>query len=319
VENKALFSNHFHGVTIRFKIVILCILITLILGCSSSVNSVHDGLVGHVTFLASDELAGRSATSRGDTLAREYIAERFDEFGLKPGMGDSYFQGFIYPGDIFHHKPDFSGKSVYNVIGIIPGQDSNQSIVIGAHYDHVGYKLEPGVQDSICNGADDNASGIAVMLELARAYSVVKPLPCNLVFIGFTAEESGLLGAEHFVNYPPEAIGTIKAAINLDMVGRMKNDILYINHTNTASYWRDIIEATKDVNIQVIYDRLNGRNDAVPFVEQGIPAIWFFTGIHPDMHQVTDEVDEINFPGMEQIFRLVYGVINVVSRRADVI
>ncbi|MBN2601264.1 MAG: M20/M25/M40 family metallo-hydrolase, partial [Candidatus Marinimicrobia bacterium] len=207
MKNKPRLLHHFHGVTIQFGIVILCILITLILGCSSSVNSVHDGLVGHVAYLASDDLAGRAATSRGDTLAREYIADRFKDYGLKPGMGDSYFQGFIYPGDIFHHKPDFSGKSVYNVIGIVPGQNGNQSIVIGAHYDHVGLKIEPGAVDSICNGADDNASGVAVMLELARAFSAEKPLPCNLVFVGFTAEESGLLGADHFANYPPEAIG----------------------------------------------------------------------------------------------------------------
>ncbi len=269
-----------------------------------------ENLYRHVEYLSSDKLLGRKVTSRGDSLARTYIADQFKAYGLYPGNGASYFQEFTYSGDLFHGVSDDSGKIVYNVLGFIPGRDPSQTLVIGAHYDHIGIKHTPGIQDSICNGADDNASGIALLLELARKHGHEDTPDCNLLFISFTAEESGLLGSMYFLRHPPPDIYTIKAALNFDMIGRMQDNRLFINHTNSADFWRDMITIANEESLTIIYDNLNSRNDGVCFTMAQIPVIWFFTGLHEDMHQVTDEIDRLNFAGMVKIFYLADRIVN---------
>ena len=290
----------------KYRYLFLTLVFILFLqGCVQDfIPVIKDNFYRHVEFLSSDELVGRSVASRGDSLARYYIASQFEQFGLLPGNDSSYFQAFTYPGDLYHGLPDSSGKIAYNVLGLLSGKDSSSTVVIGAHYDHIGIKYIPGTQDTICNGADDNASGVALMLELARRTANAREPECNVLFIGFTAEESALLGSDYFLRNQPQAIHQIKAMLNFDMVGRLRENTLYINHCNSAAFWNELIEDANLDSLIIIKDALNARNDGVCFAGVQIPVIWFFTGLHEDMHQVTDEIDRINFLGMTKVYFL---------------
>ncbi len=204
---------------------------------------------------------------------------------------------------------DYIYKDTHNIIGFVPGNDTTRTLVVGAHYDHIGVKENSANPDSIRNGADDNSSGIALVLELARHYSNNEP-NYNICFVCFGAEEPGLIGSNYFVNRDLYKNLNVKAMINYDMVGRMRGDSLYINYSNTSESWRPIIIRKNSDSLHIEFDIYNHRSDAVPFVEKGIPTIWFFTGYHPDHHQVSDQADKINFDGMEKIFTLSKNIID---------
>jgi len=205
-------------------------------------------------------------------------------------------------------------KKAYNIIGSIKGEDTTQTIVIGAHYDHVPPRRTSGRPDSIRNGADDNASGVAVLLELGRMYSRCKIPGCNVLLICFGAEEGRLMGSQHFLENPPLDLKSIKMMINLDMVGRMDHDTLFVNYSNTAKNFKKIIQSIqKDCTI-IQFGRIAGYTDADQFIAHGLPAIWLTTGFHEDVHQVSDETEKINFPGMEKVFYYTVDLIDLISQ-----
>ncbi|MDP2577086.1 MAG: M28 family peptidase [Candidatus Palauibacterales bacterium] len=212
---------------------------------------------------------------------------------------------------------------VHNVVGYVPGGDPelrDQVIVIGAHYDHLGLggpgSLAPDTNEPH-NGADDNASGTAVMLELARyfAENEARRPARSLVFVAFTAEEMGLLGSGHFVQRPPVRLERVTAMINFDMVGRLRNQSLQLFGTGTAEEFPALLDslgATSPLSITQIGDGY-GPSDQTSFYARGIPVLHLFTGVHAEYHRPDDDWEFINEAGMAEVARFSIALIDVLG------
>jgi hypothetical protein len=232
----------------------------------------------------------------------------------------------------------------YNVVGILDGSDpvlKNEVIVIGAHYDHLGRGGEGSLatrEGDIHHGADDNASGVAGMLELARIFSADrKNLKRTLVFIAFSGEEEGLLGSNFYVNHPLAPLDKTVAMINMDMIGRMKDNKLIIGGVGTAKEWREMVGAVNltlcgiaVVNGQTVASRdpsnqfaltLNedgyGPSDHSSFYAKQIPVLFFFTGTHDDYHKPSDTADKINYKDEACILSFVGDIVHSVDVNAQ--
>lgn len=260
-----------------------------------------------ITYLASEALKGRELGSPELDQAAEYIAQQFRQAGLQPGgEGNSYFQ--IWQQDVGATK----GKvMLHNVIGVLPGSNpqlSGQSLVIGAHYDHLGTgwpDVRAANRGKIHYGADDNASGIAVMLELARQVATRWQPQRTLVFVAFTGEEAGLLGSGHYLDNPPPGYpaNRIIAMLNLDTVGRLGSNPVTLFGTDTA---RELVHVFRGAGFvtgipvnPVAHDF--GSSDQASFIRAGIPAVQFFGSAHEDYHTPGDTVDKIDTAGLVKV------------------
>lgn len=205
-------------------------------------------------------------------------------------------------------------RTVRNVVGILPGNDptrAQQDVVIGAHYDHVGlggwYSAAPELTGQIHNGADDNASGTASVMEMARvAAQERKRFPRTVVFIAFAGEELGLLGSTHYTSHPAISLERTIAMINLDMVGRSRGgvDVSGADDPPLAAELTAAIDATKrDLNVRHSGPGA-GRSDDASFLDHHVAAVNFFTGFHPDYHRPTDDWDKIDAPGTARVATL---------------
>ena len=201
-----------------------------------------------------------------------------------------------------------------NVVAILPGSDpdlKNESVVIGAHYDHIGFghygTRNSSTQGQIHHGADDNASGTAVLLDLARRLSDGHSKPARtIVFVAFSAEELGLFGSRHYVNHPAVPLSSTKAMINLDMVGRLRESRVTVFGTRSAQEFSDIIKsAAKQLGLEISESDGIGRSDHMSFYSKKIPTLHFFTGVHSDYHAPGDTWDKLNLEGMAKIRELV--------------
>lgn len=198
-----------------------------------------------------------------------------------------------------------------NVIGMIPGNGpkADEYVVIGGHYDHLGVR-----RGQIHNGADDNASGTAGVIEACRALAQTPNRNRSVVCMAFSGEERGLHGSEHYCAHPTVPIESIKAMMNMDMIGRLDHDsqenMLAIQGLGTGSSLTQIIDRhTNAAGIKYIPDpSARGPSDHAPFYEAGVPAIFFFTGVHDDYHQPGDDVEKVNVAGGVQVTRLVYAI-----------
>lgn len=200
-------------------------------------------------------------------------------------------------------------SEIKNVIGVLEGEGphADETIVIGAHYDHVGRgganSLAPGSTD-VHNGADDNASGTVALIELARRLGArEEPLPRRLVFIAFTAEELGLIGSAHYVNSPVFPLDNTVAMFNMDMVGRLVDDKLTVFGTGTSSRWEPELKPLGEAaKLELTYKPQGlGPSDHSSFYTKKIPVLHFFTGTHPDYHRPTDDWDKVNIDGMLRV------------------
>jgi hypothetical protein len=203
-------------------------------------------------------------------------------------------------------------KTDRNVIGIIPGQ-LNESIMVGAHYDHLGFGDDETSRENkneagqIHNGADDNASGVSAVLELAGFFSSQNPKPKRgIIFALWSGEEMGLLGSSAFAEHPPIALTNIMAYLNFDMVGRLRDNKLTLQGAGSSSIWRKEIEKRNvvsgfDVTVQ---DDPYLPSDTTALYPKGIPVLAFFTGSHDDYHRPTDDADKLNYHGIERITKL---------------
>ena len=206
----------------------------------------------------------------------------------------------------------------YNVIGVLEGSDpvlKNESIVIGAHYDHLGRGGEGSLaprSGEIHHGADDNASGTAGMLELARLFSAQRPRPKRtLVFIGFSGEEEGLLGSNYYVNHPLIPLANTVGMINMDMIGRMKDRKLVIGGVGTAKEWREVIgQGSFELTLN---EDGYGPSDHSMFYSKQVPVLFFWTGTHNDYHKPSDTFDKINYNDEARILSLVARIIRDVG------
>ena len=204
-------------------------------------------------------------------------------------------------------------EQIRNVIGILPGAGplSEEAIVIGAHYDHLGYggdsSASPGRRE-IHNGADDTASGVAALLEIARRLVAIgRPLPRKIVFIAFTGEERGLLGSAHYLKDPVVPLKQTIAMLNMDMVGRLRDNKLIVHGTGTAEEFDLLIERLNaGHNFKIVKKPSGyGPSDHASFYEKKIPALHFFTGAHQDYHRPEDDFEKINIDGIERVSRMV--------------
>jgi len=242
-----------------------------------------------VDFL-SRKLKGRYVFSENKNKAAKYIEKKFREYKLAPFFGKNYFQSWI-------EKIGGEKGELINVVGMIEGNDEKfkqDYVVISAHYDHLRAK-----NSKYYPGANDNASGIAVMLELAR-YFAKRPTPRTLLFCAFDGEEEGRIGSRHFVKSLGEKINNINAAVNLDTVGRLNGGKILILNSASSRKWPYIFMGIQYVTgIQSVISKENlDSSDQISFSEVGIPAVQIFSGANEDHHQPSDTPDKINYNGM---------------------
>ena len=227
-------------------------------------------------------------------------------------------QSFDVPGSLIHMSTEVirTRKTVKNVIAGLPGSDPalrNEWVVVGAHYDHLGLgdrnSLAPSQIGQIHHGADDNASGTAGVLEIARLAAKNKPQwKRSVLFITFAGEELGLLGSSQFVNHPTIPLNGIAGMINMDMIGRLNNDRLFVGGVGTSPSFKPwLAEFNETIHLQLDYsDSGYGASDHMSFNAKKIPVLFFFSGLHSDYHKPTDTSDKINPNGAVKVLSIVY-------------
>lgn len=272
-----------------------------------------------VAFLADDKLEGRQTGTVGEKKAAEYIINRFEELGLNPKGTNGFVQNFSFKPKTNPHeevKFDVNGDGTItgkNIIGFLDNKAKN-TIVIGAHYDHLGYGGEGSLfRDTIKaihNGADDNASGTALMLDLARKLKG-KNTNNNYLFMAFSGEEMGLLGSNYFVKNPTIDTKIISYMVNMDMVGKLKQDsTLAIYGVGTSPIFKQVLNAhNKDFKL-VLSESGTGPSDHTSFYLADIPVLHFFTGQHQDYHKPSDDPEKLNYDGMEKISNFIFDIIS---------
>lgn len=265
-----------------------------------------DRMMKSINYLASEELAGRAPGSAGINKAADFIVEKFKSAGLLPGVDDStYFQNWIEVVDSIGTK-----APVKNIIGIIPGTNPNlkdESVVICAHYDHLGIGW-PGANKGnigkIHYGADDNASGVSVMLELADLLGKTLKPQRTVIFVAFTSEESGLRGSKYYVQnmkkYPAKKVIGV---LNFDAVGRLGDKKLFVLSSNSAREWKFIFMGAgyvTGVEAEMVTQDLDA-SDQRSFIDAGVPGVQFFAGAHEDYHKPTDVASKIDAAGLVKV------------------
>lgn len=260
-------------------------------------------LQNHVAYLASDALEGRESGTRGGLSAANYLVSRLNHAPFHGGAADGgFFQVFT---------PNYR-----NVLVRLEGSDpelKHQYIVIGAHYDHIGYGARASLDGygQIHNGADDNASGTSGVLELADAFATLPEAPRrSILFVFWDAEEKGLLGSKHWVAYPTVPLPQVAAMLNLDMIGRVRGDRLLVLGTRSA-YGLRRLASLQNREAGLLLDfpwKMAPEADHYPFFERGIPVLMFNTDLHEQYHRATDDAQLINTAGMQQVARLMFGI-----------
>jgi hypothetical protein len=204
--------------------------------------------------------------------------------------------------------------TTHNVVGVL-GRGT-EALVVGAHYDHLGTgapgSLEPSPEGKVHHGADDNASGVAGLLELARRLAARRePLARRIVFVAFGAEELGVLGSTHFVKEPPVPWPSVAAMINLDMIGRLRQDTLDLHGVGTSPVWKGLVEeSNRAVGLRLRYREGGyGPSDHSPFYAAGKPVLAAFTGVHSDYHKPSDTADKVDVDGIDRIVSLLEPVL----------
>ena len=277
-----------------------------------------------INFLASDELQGREAGFHGSRVTSEYIVSLLQWMGVSP-LADSYFQPFdayrkerqkkgrleVHPDSIAKLKQEVHQKlSMRNVLGMIPGKNTKEYVIVGAHFDHLG--IDPVLDgDQIYNGADDNASGVSAVLQIARAFLASGQQPeRNVIFAFWDGEEKGLLGSKYFVQTCP-FLSQIKGYLNFDMIGRnnkpqQPKQVVYFYTAAHPVFGDWLKEDIRKYGLQLEPDYRAWKNpiggsDNGSFAKVGIPIIWYHTDGHPDYHQPSDHADRLNWDKVVEI------------------
>ncbi|MBF8149056.1 M28 family peptidase [Winogradskyella sp. F6397] len=307
------------------KNVLIVVLLAGFLSCKNEPKVAENNIREDVAFLADDKLEGRQTGTQGEVMASEYLIKRFKDIGVQPKGTEGYLQSFSFkPKTDPHNEVEFTTNADstitgHNVIGFIDN-NANTTIVIGAHYDHLGFGGEGSLfreaEKAIHNGADDNASGVAVMLNLASRLKVkndqseVKDKN-NYLFLAFSGEEMGLLGSNYFSKNPTIEAASINYMINMDMVGRMKADsTLAVYGTGTSPLFKQTLKSNNDKFKIVENESGVGPSDHTSFYLIDIPVLHFFTGQHEDYHKPSDDFDKLNYEGMDLISDYIFNIIN---------
>jgi aminopeptidase YwaD len=206
-------------------------------------------------------------------------------------------------------------KTAYNVGGYIDNK-AKYTVVIGAHYDHLGYTTSSTGKKNVCNGADDNGSGTAAMMELARYFSDTTKERYNLVFLAFSAEEKGLYGSQYFVESNAIDLSKVAFMMNCDMIGRLDSTkkLLTIYSIGSSPAWKKIVASTDSAGLKInAKEAAESGSDHYSFYEKNIPDVFFFTDLHADYHKPTDDIWKVNFQGEAQIVKYIERFFNAVK------
>lgn len=270
-------------------------------------------LKADVGYLADDKLEGRAIGTAGEKLAAEYIAAAFERIGLEPKGTEGYFQPFTVKKATNPHEQavigtDGVGVTGRNVAGFIDNGASG-TVVIGAHFDHLGFGGEGSLhrgEKAIHNGADDNASGTATIIQVATLLKG-KSDNFNYLFLAFSGEENGLWGSNYFSKNATVDLGTVNYMINLDMVGRLNEEnTLAVSGVGTSPVWMDKLNAANTDSLKLVTTESGiGPSDHTSFYLQDLPVLHMFTGQHSDYHRPSDDADKINYEGMVSIVRFL--------------
>lgn len=270
----------------------------------------------HIAFLASDELKGRGTGTQDEQKSAAYIAAYFKELGLQPKGTNGFEQPFKANIDTVHTL------DARNVVAYLDN-GADRTVVIGAHYDHLGEGYQRGSLDAnpkgkIHNGADDNASGVAGVLELARYFAQNgKKETHNFLFICFSAEELGLLGSKYYANNPTIDLSKVNYMLNFDMIGRFEaNKAITVGGWGTSPTWGQAIPPVMDKQKMIfkIDSSGAGASDHTSFYVKKIPVLFFFTGVHADYHRPSDDIKLINFEGEAKILEAVAGIVEAIDQ-----
>tara|TARA_R110000796_G_scaffold183498_2_gene300025 strand:- start:102225 stop:103448 length:1224 start_codon:yes stop_codon:yes gene_type:complete len=300
---------------------LLVLFLLLIISCKTN-QPEPVSISDDIHFLASDTLGGRETGTKYELKAAYYIMNRMKLIGLQPkGNKNTFYQKFTFkPKNDPHTEVQYtSGDSTItgtNVIGYIDNKVNN-TIVIGAHYDHLGMGGEGSLYregEAIHNGADDNASGVALLLKLADTLKNTNTNN-NFLFIAFSGEEMGLLGSNYFVKNPTIDLTKVNYMLNMDMVGRLREDkTLSVSGTGTSPIWSQVLNTSNTDFKLVLQESGVGPSDHTSFYLQDIPVLHFFTGQHEDYHKPSDDADKINYEGMQLLANYIYKIINALDK-----
>jgi hypothetical protein len=255
----------------------------------------------HVEVLADDTFEGREAGARGGHAAAGYIAKLLQQFEMQPaGDRGSYYQGF--------------NGSCRNILALLEGCDpevKQEVIMVGAHYDHVGYGTQRnsyGPWGYIHNGADDNASGVAGLLELGQALSQLPQPPRRTILLAFwDGEEKGLLGSKHWVQAPTISLSRLKCCLNVDMIGRLTERRVEVYGSRSCAGLRQTVSVANATGLDLDFTwQMRDDSDHWPFFSQNIPILMLHTGLHRDYHRPSDDAEHINVAGLEEVSRLMF-------------
>lgn len=270
----------------------------------------------HIKVLSSDSLQGRFTGSEGERMARAYIEKEFKKLKLQPkGTDKGYSQSFSFKGGMHGTGPE---GTAYNIVGYLDNK-ADKTIIIGAHYDHLGLgengsSLDANPQGKIHNGADDNASGVAGVLELARYFKNNKVKESsNFLFICFSGEELGLFGSKYYSENPTINLSSANYMINMDMIGRLNptTKTITVSGSGTSPVWETLLKNMSTPELSIKTDSAGvGPSDHTSFYLKNIPVLHFFTGSHSDYHKPSDDWDKINYSGEKQVLELIVSVVD---------
>jgi hypothetical protein len=256
-----------------------------------------------VSVLADDTFEGREVGTRGNRAAAGYIVDLLKKYGIPGGGPDgSYYQ---------------TGTQSNSILAIAEGRDpqlKQEVILVGAHFDHVGYgsaRTSYGPTGFIHNGADDNASGVAALLEVVEAVSRLPQRPLRtIVFAFWDGEEKGLWGSKYWVEHPTLPLEQLRVAINADMVGRLRGSKVTVYGSRTAPGLRRIVSQQNGPELALDFNwDIKGDSDHYSFFTRNVPFVMLHTGLHDDYHRPSDDVEKINHAGLAEISRLLFGIV----------
>jgi hypothetical protein len=284
-----------------------------------------DQMMEDVRFLSDDRLGGRLTGTPGADSAAAYLARRFEQVGLQPAQ-----HGWLQPFEIAEdaaivQQAGLGGTTGYNVVGILPGSSPelrNEVVIVGAHYDHLGLgnfgALDPDSAGLVHNGADDNASGTAALVHVARRLRGDPPKR-TVVFIAFGAEEVGLLGSASYVRNPSYPLSRAIAMVNMDMVGRLRNNRLIVFGAETAEEFPALLDSLNwyaGFDLKASGDGY-GPSDHASFYGAGMPVLHVFTDLHEDYHRATDEIHKISHEGLLRVADFSAAIVEALANRTE--
>jgi Zn-dependent M28 family amino/carboxypeptidase len=286
-----------------------------------------------IAHLASDEMAGRDTPSPGLEVAAGYVAGEFAALGLRPGGATGTFtQRFPIEVEVLDTETGQTAvvtAGAPNVVAILPGSHPvlrDTYVVFSAHMDHLGVGTADASGDSIYNGADDDASGTAALIEVAEAFASLETAPSrSLIFLAVSGEEKGLLGSSYYADHPTVPIGSIVADINADMISRNSPDSIAVigqEYSSLGRLLRRVVANHPELQLFAAgdlwpEDNLFFRSDHFSFVRKEIPALWFFAGTHEDYHELSDEVETIDADKAARVARLIFLTMYEIANAAE--